>query len=399
MLCKPSCRRRTLQRRLARHRAGGVKSCADSKQIRSCKTLRQPTCSPGKSRTESDESSNKFAVRYVRGQQYSVTALTDSSGTIKERYAYDAYGNPSVFDGAGVARAATAEGNRYTYTGREYDDVLDLYHYRVRMYDAIAGRFCSRDPIGYMDGPMQYQYVAANPTGRIDPGGLSMFWPGGGTVLPDISIPDLWDFPQFAWHYYFGGGRPYSVDPEDMQDFINGSSNAMGALRGMARGSAFSAATCGKTVQTHGHQRMNGFGLNVPKGSLWAFFRDKHILNTGTADVSWTCSATKSCCKDGTVESISLSCTVNVNYSDRFANPFDIGGEYHEHDPIKLRKCQERCRARYEADGNSVGYMNCNGRCWEKNPLTERFGAVAFNIFGQHSESFSENYKLGTCCD
>lgn len=86
---------------------------------------------------------------YHRGQQYSVTALTDSSGGIVERYAYDAYGNLSVFDGSGTARTTTAEGNRYTYTGREYDDVLDLYHYRARMYDSIAGRFCSRDPIGH----------------------------------------------------------------------------------------------------------------------------------------------------------------------------------------------------------------------------------------------------------
>ncbi|MDV6034514.1 MAG: hypothetical protein F9B45_31350 [Phycisphaera sp. RhM] len=58
---------------------------------------------------------------YHRGQQYSINALTDSSGTIKERYAYDAFGNLSMFDGSGTARTSTAEGNRYTYTGREYD--------------------------------------------------------------------------------------------------------------------------------------------------------------------------------------------------------------------------------------------------------------------------------------
>ncbi|QDV44436.1 tRNA3(Ser)-specific nuclease WapA precursor [Stieleria neptunia] len=186
MLCKPSSRRRTLQRRLARRRAGGVKSCADSKRIRSCKTLRQQTCSPDKSRTESDKSTIKFAFRYHGTQQYSVTALTDSSGTIKERYAYDAYGGLSIFDGSGTARTSTAEGNRYTYTGREYDDVLDLYHYRARMYDPIAGRFCSRDPIGYAGRSLSlYLFVGSNALKFVDPFGLK------GTVTPP-STPVPW---------------------------------------------------------------------------------------------------------------------------------------------------------------------------------------------------------------
>ncbi|QDV45604.1 tRNA nuclease WapA precursor [Stieleria neptunia] len=170
MLCKPTSRRRTLQRRLARRRAGGVKSCADSKQIRSCKTLRQPTCSPDKSRTESDKSSIKLAFRYHGTQQYSITALTDSSGTIKERYAYDAYGNLSIFDGSGTARTTTAEGNRYAYTGREWDEELELYHFRARMYDPVCGRFCAKDLLGYVDGQNAYaNYFAIL---RVDPTGL-----------------------------------------------------------------------------------------------------------------------------------------------------------------------------------------------------------------------------------
>lgn len=179
MLCHRSSRRPTLQRRLARRRAGGVKSCADSKQNRSCKSLRQQTCSPEKSRPESDKPSIKFTVRYLRTQQYSINALTDSSGTIKERYAYDAYGNLSIFDASGTARTSTAEGNRCTYTGREYDDVLDLYHYRARMYNAIAGRFCSRDPIGYEDGLNLYSYTGNMPLTMNDPMGTVMGGRGG----------------------------------------------------------------------------------------------------------------------------------------------------------------------------------------------------------------------------
>ena len=91
--------------------------------------------------------------RYQGTQQYSIIALTDSSGTIKERYAYTAYGTPTITDAAGTVRSATAEANRYLYTGREYDDVADIYHYRARPYLSRLGRFGSRDPIGYFGDP------------------------------------------------------------------------------------------------------------------------------------------------------------------------------------------------------------------------------------------------------
>jgi RHS repeat-associated protein len=109
---------------------------------------------------------------YHRNQQYSITAVTDSSGTIKERYAYDAYGGLSIFDGSGTARTAMAEGNRYLYTGREWDEDLSLYHYRDRMYDPLCGRFLSRDPIGFEGSPWGlYQYVDSSPLNSVDPMG------------------------------------------------------------------------------------------------------------------------------------------------------------------------------------------------------------------------------------
>jgi len=81
-------------------------------------------------------------ARYFhRNQQYSIIAITNGSAAIQERYAYTAYGAPTITDASGTPRTATAEGNRYTYTGREWDEELSLYHYRARMYDPIAGRF------------------------------------------------------------------------------------------------------------------------------------------------------------------------------------------------------------------------------------------------------------------
>ena len=89
---------------------------------------------------------------YHRTQQYSITALTDSSGNVTERYAYPAYGTPTITDGVGATLTTSADSYRYTYTGREWDDALDLYHFRARMYDPFGGRFVSVDPIKYWDG-------------------------------------------------------------------------------------------------------------------------------------------------------------------------------------------------------------------------------------------------------
>ncbi|QDV86158.1 RHS repeat-associated core domain-containing protein [Planctomycetes bacterium TBK1r] len=205
MLCHRSSRRQNLRQRLARTRARGVKPCADLNSNRSCKTLRQPTCSPGKSRPENDRPSIKFTVRYLRGQQYSVTALTDSTGTIKEQYAYDAYGNLSIFDSSGTARTSSAEGNRYAYTGREYDDVLDLYHYRARMYDSIAGRFCSRDQIGYYDGMNLVQYGHGRPTIAVDYTGYE------GVMTSDCGSTEITS----TFGPTFVSGMPWSNGPAD----------------------------------------------------------------------------------------------------------------------------------------------------------------------------------------
>jgi len=108
-----------------------------------------------------------------RNQQYSVTALTNGGGAIVERYAYTAYGQPTFLDGSGTTLTSSAEDNRYTYTGREWDEKLHLYDYRARMYDAVGGRFLGRDPIGYEGSEWGlYEYVNTAPLNKQDPFGL-----------------------------------------------------------------------------------------------------------------------------------------------------------------------------------------------------------------------------------
>ena len=103
------------------------------------------------------EDANGDVVYYTRNQQYSITALTDSSGNVVERYAYTAYGEASIFNGAGAPITTSAYNNPYTFTARRSDPETGLLYFRARYYDSELGRFIGRDPLGFIDGMSLYQ--------------------------------------------------------------------------------------------------------------------------------------------------------------------------------------------------------------------------------------------------
>ncbi len=94
---------------------------------------------------------------YHRNQQYSIVALTNAAGTLVERYTYSAYGTLGIYAANGTVRSSSTYANRYTYTGREWDAELRLYHFRARWYDPATGGFVTRDPLGYVDGMSLYR--------------------------------------------------------------------------------------------------------------------------------------------------------------------------------------------------------------------------------------------------
>ena len=83
---------------------------------------------------------------YSTNDLYSVYALTDSNGTVVERYTYDPYGSVTVMDGNGTPRvgSVSAYGNPWTFTGRRLDGETGLMYFRNRMYSVDLGRFCGR---------------------------------------------------------------------------------------------------------------------------------------------------------------------------------------------------------------------------------------------------------------
>jgi len=115
----------------------------------------------------------------------SVISFTDSSGSTAESYSYDAFGKPST---------TSAIGNRFMFTGREYDAETALYCYRERQYSPELGRFLQTDPLE-IDDENTYTYCYNDPVNYSDPYGL-------------LSLPLPIPLPIAG-----GGGIPLGDDP------------------------------------------------------------------------------------------------------------------------------------------------------------------------------------------
>ena len=102
----------------------------------------------------------------------SVVAISDDCSDIVERYKYDVFGKPTIYDANNTQISQSTVGNPYMFTGRRYDDETGLYYYRARYYSPNIGRFLQHDPLGYVDGMNLYTYCKANPVNYIDPLGL-----------------------------------------------------------------------------------------------------------------------------------------------------------------------------------------------------------------------------------
>ncbi len=100
------------------------------------------------------------------GSTRALAVITASAVNLLDRVDYDAFGQVTTETNA-------AQGDRFKFTGREYDSATGLYHYRARWYDPGTGRFLSEDPLRFAAGDSNlYRYVANAPTNFIDPTGL-----------------------------------------------------------------------------------------------------------------------------------------------------------------------------------------------------------------------------------
>jgi RHS repeat-associated protein len=97
----------------------------------------------------------------------SVRFLTDTSGSLTETNAYDAYGTMIASSGSTP--------NNYLYCGEQYDSNVGMYYLRARYYKPDTGRFWTMDTFeGRYEEPQslhKYIYGANDPVNLIDPSG------------------------------------------------------------------------------------------------------------------------------------------------------------------------------------------------------------------------------------
>ena len=157
----------------------------------------------------------------------SVVNLSDEHGRVTARADYTDWGEVRKYTDITVDQGFRRLLPEITYATHEYDDVLNQFYAKARMYDAENKRFTAIDPIldpagydirGYVTDPMmlvQYLYVKDNAVNRLDPHGLKTWGIGyGGEValLLDASASvelvydDKGNYGIAITYTLFGGG-------------------------------------------------------------------------------------------------------------------------------------------------------------------------------------------------
>jgi len=96
----------------------------------------------------------------VDGHLGSTTLEVDDEGQVISFEEYFPFGGTAYH---AVRAAIGASVKRYRYNGKERDDETGLYYYGARYYAAWTGRWCSVDPVGFVDGLNVYEYAKNNP--------------------------------------------------------------------------------------------------------------------------------------------------------------------------------------------------------------------------------------------
>jgi len=135
-----------------------------------------------------DSANGNKAYFYHFNRTGSTLALTDSTGTVVDSYAYTPYGQ--------LLRHIGSSEQPFTFVGkwgvRQEGAGSSLYHMRARYYDADTAQFISREPIWPEIGnPRQlnpYQYAVNEPIGTIDITGRAPLLPYQKVLSDDISF-------------------------------------------------------------------------------------------------------------------------------------------------------------------------------------------------------------------
>ncbi|OYQ43400.1 hypothetical protein CHU94_00135 [Rhodoferax sp. TH121] len=211
---------------------------------------------------------------FHKDQLGSVSTITDETGAVTERLAYDPWGKrrfisstPGMPD---TLDAITGIKTDRGYTEHEHLDEVGVIHMNGRVYDPLMGRFMSADPI--VQSPYnlksfnRYSYVWNNPMRMFDPTGFKAY-ESSSEASGEGSSSNSFDSPSFSWSSFFrnlfsgwGDSAPSSPDSPDRRSSSGGTQVAVLPLPYIAGGGGAGAALGGAAA---------GVVCDCPYGNRW----------------------------------------------------------------------------------------------------------------------------------
>jgi RHS repeat-associated protein len=146
----------------------------------------------------------------LQDANWNVTGITNTGGTIQERYTETPYGAVTFRDGSGSTISVSTKGWDILHQGAKRDIIGD-YDFRNRVYSPTLGRWLSNDPIGFEAGDVNtFRYVGNGPNSNLDPIGLEPPPGRSGIAPPGVfpPYPGVW-----YWDRYFQVFMPWDSPP------------------------------------------------------------------------------------------------------------------------------------------------------------------------------------------
>ena len=121
-------------------------------------------------------------TRYVLMDYFNPAAITDATGTVKERYAFSAFGVRRILAPDFSARSTSKCAFEFGFQGQFLDVESGLYNYGFRYYSPALGRWTCKDPIAEDGGLNLYGMVDNGAVNNVD-------WLGLQTPVDNWSRP------------------------------------------------------------------------------------------------------------------------------------------------------------------------------------------------------------------
>ncbi len=106
----------------------------------------------------------------LQDANWSIDAIVDSTGELRERFTYSPYGKATSLD-ASFDATAPIELWTILYCGYKLEETSDLYYCRYRLLNVLLGQWTQRDPLVYIEGNNLYAYATGKPPINTDPFG------------------------------------------------------------------------------------------------------------------------------------------------------------------------------------------------------------------------------------